>query len=95
MSFLIPVFSLPPGTYTKNQILEKLGYISIDPVTGNITSLKKAYATVDQKEYDDGKDSYMERVYIWNSTFFKIDDDTKFVIDQQGKKEVQDLFLGI
>ncbi|HBT87319.1 hypothetical protein [Desulfobacter sp.] len=46
-----------------------------------------------QYNYDDGQDNYGERVYIWGSSSFKIGDDTRFVIDTDGTRHIENLTI--
>lgn len=66
--FFTGLVSIPDGEYDKNQMRDLLGL----PIQ-----------FIDQKQwaYTDGKDDYAERVYIWNSVAFRLDDRTKFIIE--------------
>ena len=42
-----------------------------------------------QTNYDDGKDDYVERAYIWNSTSFMISNDAVFHVDADGTRWIE------
>lgn len=68
--------TLPPGTYTEQQIRDILG-------TG------QALITQHQWAYSDGTDDYANRTYVWNSVSFEIDDSARFVITESGEKYIE------
>lgn len=69
-------FNLAPGTYDKNQLFVAFGVNGI--------------VKIDQSQYDDGKDDFLARAYIWNTTAFKIKDGAKFVIEANGNRYIDD-----
>lgn len=79
--FFSPVTSaLPPGTYSKSQLAAMLG-------------LDKIYIDIRQWECSDSIDDYAERVYVWNTTAFKIGDEAKFVIAPDGQRYINDFSI--
>jgi|GEM_PF-4432662 len=71
---------LAPGTYTKQDLYDRFGLNTYEDKTVNIQ----------QSLYDDGQDNYLERAYIWESTAFKIDDRTTFVVEADGNRYIKD-----
>ncbi|WP_411850172.1 putative Ig domain-containing protein [Stenotrophomonas sp. LGBM10] len=67
---------LAPGRYTKAQIAALLGLTSYG-------------LTLRQSFYDDGKDNYVERSYIWATTDFKIAEDAVFVVGPNGERSIE------
>jgi len=64
--------------YTKSEMADLLGLAEAD------------YGIyVQQYSYDDGQGDYGERIYIWNSTAFKISDNTVFVVDADGTRHIE------
>lgn len=41
-----------------------------------------------QWAYDDGKDDWLERAYVWNTTAFKFVDDVQFVVASNGNRYI-------
>lgn len=79
--FFSPTSSgLAPGTYTKQDLYDRFGLNTYDDKT----------VTILQHLYDDGQDNYLERAYIWETTAFKIDDRTTFVIEADGNRYIKD-----
>jgi hypothetical protein len=68
-------FQLAPGTYTKNQLFSAFG-------------IAVGFITIDQSQYDDGKDDFLERAYIWNTTAFMIKDGAEFVVEPGGNRYI-------
>jgi Ca2+-binding RTX toxin-like protein len=68
-------YRLPAGTYTKAQLFVELG-ISV------------AWIGIDQSQYADGQDDFLERAYIWNKTAFKISDGATFVVAANGNRHI-------
>lgn len=68
-------YSIPPGEYTKEQMRSLLG-------------IEYAAVEITQALFDDGLDSYVDRVYVWNTTAFKIDDNARFVVEQNGNRYI-------
>ena len=73
--------SLQPRSYSLNAMLNQLGLLV------NATSI-----IVNQKEFADGGD-YLERVFVFNNTEFKIEASTslRFVVDMDGTRHIQNL----
>ncbi|MDP3251152.1 MAG: hypothetical protein Q8M77_04505 [Hydrogenophaga sp.] len=72
--------NLAPGTYTKEQLFSALG-ISV------------GYVTIDQSMYDDSKDDFLSRAYIWNTTAFKIHSGARFVVEANGKRHIENFAI--
>ena len=70
-------FQLAPGTYTKEQLFGAFG-------------ISKAWIGIDQAQYDDGKDDFLARAYIWNTTAFKIKDGATFVVEANGNRRIDE-----
>jgi hypothetical protein len=49
----------------------------------------RRWVSLQQWAYDDGRDDWMERAYIWNTTAFKIIDEARFVIEPDGNRYVE------
>ncbi|UKH24662.1 calcium-binding protein [Actinobacillus pleuropneumoniae] len=77
--------NLKPGKYSKAQILEMLGYTKNgEKVDGMFTGEVQTLGF-----YDDGKGDLLERAYIWNTTGFKMSDNAFFVIEESGKRYIE------
>ena len=74
---------LPPGRYSKPELLKHDAFRDFE---GNIT---KVYHT----GHDDGKDNFLERAYLWNTTAFYIDDRAEFVIEPNGNRHIENFAL--
>jgi Ca2+-binding RTX toxin-like protein len=83
--------SIPPGTYTKTDVLKMFGYL--DPVTGNAIQGMYAGYAVNQIYLGTNEPDYAERAYIWGTTGFKINDDPIFVVDISGNREVRNFYI--
>jgi Ca2+-binding RTX toxin-like protein len=75
-------YALQPGTYTKQQMFNLLGL-----------SNSKNFVTITQAFYDDGKDDFVERAYVWNTTAFKLFDGIQFVIEPDGTRKINNLAI--
>lgn len=64
--------------YTKSEMVGLLG----------LTSNDFYGIRVDQKEVDDGSGDLGERVYLWNTTEFKVADDVEFWINPDGARHI-------
>ncbi len=73
-------FQLAPGTYTKAQIFAAFG-------------VTVGWIGIDQSQFDDGKDNFLERAYIWNKTAFMLRDGAKFVIESNGSRYIEDFAI--
>lgn len=73
-------FQLAPGTYTKTQIFAAFG-------------VTVGWIGIDQSQYDDGKDNFLERAYIWNKTAFMLRDGAKFVVESNGNRYIEDFAI--
>jgi hypothetical protein len=76
--FFNPDISISPDTYNKKQINDQI--------------LKKDYYgwVMQQLNYEDDKvDDYLERVWIYNTTEFKISDSAEFVVKEDGTREIR------
>ncbi|MDK2126717.1 calcium-binding protein, partial [Parachitinimonas caeni] len=80
--------ALKPGTYTKKQILTHFGYYD-----QNGKAVKDATYAIQQAYYDDGKDDFYERAYIWNTVAFKINDGASFVIESNGNRYIDNFSI--
>jgi hypothetical protein len=68
--------TLPPGTYTKQQLGARHG-------------LSFYGLAFQEGDFDDGSGDYGERTFIWGSVAFQISDSAKFVVGANGKKEIE------
>ncbi len=72
---------LTPGeSYSKGQIQEKLG-------------IKFIGISIQQWQYDDGKDEFIERAFLWNTSGFKIADGTDFIVNADGTREIRNFAI--
>ncbi|KAF4513784.1 UNVERIFIED_CONTAM: hypothetical protein B566_EDAN011705 [Ephemera danica] len=71
--------TLGPGTYTKNDLYTAFGIPEGD---------SRRWVSIQQWAYDDGRDDWMERAYVWNTTAFKIVDDVRFVVEYNGNRYI-------
>ena len=74
---------IPPGRYTKSEILKMKDFQNFE---GNITKVM-------QTVHDDGKDNFLERAYIWNTTAFMVDKRAIFVIEHNGNRYIENFAL--
>lgn len=72
-------YTIPAGRYTKSAIMGHLGYTGDD----------KIFWSMSQLDYQDSKDDYAERVYVFNSTNFKVSDDAIFVVESNGARSIE------
>ncbi|NTJ36357.1 hypothetical protein G6K86_32685 [Agrobacterium rhizogenes] len=73
--FAAPGITLAPGTYTESAVRGLLG-------------TNEAIIRQQQWAYSDGIDDFAERVYVWNSVAFEIDDRAQFVVDADGTRHI-------
>ncbi|NTG51653.1 hypothetical protein G6M04_30080 [Agrobacterium rhizogenes] len=78
--FAAPGITLAPGTYTESAIRGLLG-------------TNEAIIRQQQWAYSDGIDDFAERVYVWNSVAFEIDDRAQFVVDADGTRHIDDFAI--
>lgn len=71
---------MPAGQYSETQMRIMLG------VTDTSFS-------VIQSDYNDGADDYAERVYIWQSTGFEVDDGVMFIVDANGALSIENFAI--
>ncbi|MBE9104682.1 hypothetical protein IQ229_06920 [Nostoc cf. edaphicum LEGE 07299] len=69
--------SISPGTYTKSEI------------NARILKADRIYWTMKQYNYVDSVDDYLDRVWVYNSMAFKISDDAKFIVEQNGERRIE------
>ncbi|MDX5630487.1 MULTISPECIES: calcium-binding protein [unclassified Brenneria] len=81
---------IPPGTYTKTEMLQRFGHI--DPQTGKATNLYGGYI-VNQIYLGTNDPDYAERAYIWGTTKFKVADGVKFVVNPDGTREIRNFAI--
>lgn len=79
-------FALAPGTYTKEELWNEFGITA--PVSIGLRITK-----IDQSVYNDGKDDFLERAYIWNTTAFKVQDGARFVVEANGNRYIDDFAI--
>jgi len=72
--------SIAPGNYTEEEMRNLLG-------------VNEAFITMQQWAYGDGTDDYAERVYIWNTVAFEIDDAANFVVEANGDRHIDDFAI--
>jgi hypothetical protein len=76
--------NLQPGTYNKIDLIERLGYGTIE---------NPAFARIFQWQYDDGQSDWAERTYIFNSMLFKLVDDAEFVVASNGSRYINNFAI--
>ncbi|RLM17922.1 hypothetical protein BIY29_18815 [Brenneria alni] len=81
---------IPPGTYTKTEMLQRFGHI--DPQTGKATNLYGGYI-VNQIFLGTNDPDYAERAYIWGTTKFKVADGVEFVVNPDGTREIRNFAI--
>ncbi|MFE8046225.1 calcium-binding protein [Brenneria goodwinii] len=81
---------IPPGTYTKTEMLQRFGHI--DPQTGKPTDLYGGYS-VNQIFLGTDDPDYAERAYIWGTTKFKVADSAEFVVNADGSREIRNFAI--
>lgn len=69
---------LAPGVYTKQELFDKFG----------LDTIELRSVSIHQALYDDGKDDYVERAYIWATTAFQIHEDARFVVEATGNRYI-------
>jgi len=72
--------NIAPGTYTELQMRQILG-------------TNQAIISQQQWAYDDGQADYVQRVYIWNSVAFEIDDKAQFIVDVNGNRYIENFSI--
>lgn len=74
------VFKIPPGEYTEAQLR---------------TILKTNEAVITQQSwaYSSSDPDYGERVYIWNTVGFEIDDQAKFIVTDSGERYIENFAI--
>lgn len=79
--FFSPMASgLAPGVYTEQTLRPLLG-------------TNEAYIRQQQWAYKDGINDYAERVFIWNSVAFEIEDSALFVVDPNGDRYIENFAI--
>lgn len=79
--FFSPTSSaLKPGSYSKSDL-------------GGIFGLDYYGLNLQQWAYADGTDDYAERVYIWNSGEFKISDNARFIVKENGDRYIENFAI--
>jgi hypothetical protein len=72
--------SIPAGTYTKSELASYFG-------------LNYYGLVIQQSQLDDGRGDYPDRVYIWNTGKFKINDNALFIIEADGTKRIENFSI--
>jgi Ca2+-binding RTX toxin-like protein len=80
---------LAPGTYTKQQILEAQGYF--DYATGD--AVRSASVSFNNLLYGIDDADYAERTYIWGTVGFAVANDVKFVVNEDGSRQVENFSI--
>lgn len=68
--------SISSGTYSKNEVANLLGLTSFD-------------WSMQQFNYEDSVDDYIDRTWIYNSMEFQISDYAEFVVEENGDKLIK------
>lgn len=71
---------VPPGTYTKFQVKDFFGRAFEEGFIG---------WNMQQFNYDDGVNDYLDRVWVYNSMAFQISDDAVFIVKENGEKRIE------
>lgn len=83
-----PNFLGDDGLPIQNQVVTydlEAGTISISKnALAQMLDITKFGLSFHQMIFDDGKDDYFQRLFVWGTSAFKIDDDATFVIDLTG-----------
>ena len=77
-------FQLAPGAYTKEMLWTAFGISLLGQ------DFSRRAVLIDQTEHDDGKDDFLERAYIWNTTAFSIKDGARFIVEMNGTRYIED-----
>ena len=77
-------FQLAPGAYTKQMLWTAFGISLLEQ------DFSRRAVLIDQTEHDDGKDDFLERAYIWNTTAFSIKDGARFIVEMNGTRYIED-----
>lgn len=72
--------SIVPSSYTEAQMRQML-------------DVDEKFIVQKQWAFSDGTDDYAERVYIWNSVAFEIDDASLFVVDANGDRRIENFAI--
>ncbi|MDJ0620660.1 MAG: hypothetical protein QNJ63_28660, partial [Calothrix sp. MO_192.B10] len=77
---------IPPGEYSKTQLMDL-----IEARIPNQQFFKNDSLSweMQQYNYDDGIDDYLDRVWANNSMSFQIDDGAKFIVTENGEKYIE------
>ena len=79
--FVLPV-QVPPGTYTKLQLAEDIfGLSTFDD--------RSIAWNIQQFNYDDSANDYLDRVWVYNSMAFQISNDAVFIVEENGEKRIE------
>nr|WP_321483046.1 hypothetical protein [uncultured Cohaesibacter sp.] len=84
--FFSDTTNLTPGIYSE---LGTNGTLNLRDALGT----NQAIVSMQQWAYSDDTDDYAERVYIWNSVAFEIDDNARFVVDSQGNRYIENFAI--
>ncbi len=68
--------SIPSGTYSKNEI-------------ANIFGLNRFDWPMQQYNWSDGADDYIDRVWVYNTMSFQISNDAEFIVEPDGDKLIK------
>ncbi|GAB1542225.1 hypothetical protein NUACC21_48990 [Scytonema sp. NUACC21] len=71
---------VPPGTYTKLQVKDFFGLAFVE---------RSIAWDMQQFNYDDGVNDYLDRVWVYNSMAFQISDDAVFIVEENGEKRIE------
>lgn len=79
--------NVPEGNYSKNDLFfDVFGLGSFDP--NPFFGWK-----MQQFNYDDGVNDYLDRVWVYNTMSFKISDSARFIVDQNGNKRIENFYV--
>lgn len=73
---IAPTIAIPPGTYTKEEL------------NSQFFGFEYYGLELSQSNYGTGDADHLERSYIWQTTAFKLDDRTRFVVEQDGTRYI-------
>jgi hypothetical protein len=77
--FALPLH-VPPGTYTKLQVKDFFGLAFVE---------RSIAWDMQQFNYDDGVNDYLDRVWVYNSMAFQISDDAVFIVEDNYEKRIE------
>jgi hypothetical protein len=91
--FISPVdFDIINEFFSSERELDQ-GIYSLESIQRHL-EINQGGVRIQQYNFDDGQDNYVERVFVWNSTVFELEaSEIRFVVDEEGNRYIDNFSI--